>query len=181
MVGSRLNDLIHPFPSENGPLRQEDAVSTVPNFRGDWVLFHPVYSSAELKSVEVIIVINQLTARLGWQFLPQILHEKPKTISDNLAYGLVRLSRTLFDLVSGYRHKEIPKDKQMSLEELRKGRYIHDDKEWMLVSALLWQWVSNDPSWSAFPLPWKHCRCTRNGGRNASPPSKSSAYGARFI
>jgi len=99
--------------NENGPLRQEDAVSTVPNFRGDWVLFHPVYSSAELKSVE-------------------ILHEKPKTISDKLAYGLVRLSRTLFDLVSGYRHKEIPKDKQMSLEELRKGRYIHDDKEWML-------------------------------------------------
>lgn len=45
----------------------------------------------------------------------------------------------MFDFVSGYRHKEIPKDKQMSLEELRKGGYIHDDKEWMLVSAILWQ------------------------------------------
>lgn len=60
-----MNDLIHLFPSENGPLRQEDAISTVPNFRGDWVLFHPVYSSAELKSVKVIIIVDQLTARLG--------------------------------------------------------------------------------------------------------------------
>ncbi len=57
-------------------------------------------------------------------------------ITDKLAYGLVKLSRTLFDFVSGYRHKEIPKDKQLSLEELRKGRYVQDDKEWMLVSTM---------------------------------------------
>ncbi|KAF8349322.1 mitochondrial alternative oxidase [Amanita rubescens] len=99
--------------NENGPLRKEDAVSTVPKFRGDWVLFHPVYTTEELKSVEV-------------------LHQKPELLTDKLAHGLVKLSRTLFDFVSGYRHKEIPKDKQLSLEELRKGRYVQDDKEWML-------------------------------------------------
>lgn len=35
-------------------LTQVDAVSTVPQeVRGDWVLFHPVYSQEEMKSVEV--------------------------------------------------------------------------------------------------------------------------------
>lgn len=35
-------------------LTQTDAVSTVPqDVRGDWVLFHPVYSEEEMKSVEV--------------------------------------------------------------------------------------------------------------------------------
>lgn len=35
-------------------LAQVDAVSTVPQeIRGDWVLFHPVYSQEEMESVEV--------------------------------------------------------------------------------------------------------------------------------
>lgn len=35
-------------------LTKADAVSTVPTMvRGDWVLFHPVYTQEELKSVEV--------------------------------------------------------------------------------------------------------------------------------
>ncbi|KAF7797429.1 hypothetical protein EIP86_008624 [Pleurotus ostreatoroseus] len=34
-------------------LTREDAVSTVPEFKGDWVLFHPVYSPEELKAVQV--------------------------------------------------------------------------------------------------------------------------------
>lgn len=34
-------------------LTKEDAVSTVPEMKGDWVLFHPVYSPEELRSVEV--------------------------------------------------------------------------------------------------------------------------------
>ncbi|KAK2465223.1 hypothetical protein APHAL10511_002577 [Amanita phalloides] len=99
--------------NQSDPLRKEDAVSTVPNFRGDWVLFHPAYTTKELRSVEV-------------------LHEKPKTFGDNIAYGLVRLARTVFDFVSGYKHREMPKDKQMSLEELRKGGYVLNDKAWLL-------------------------------------------------
>lgn len=36
------------------PLTKHDAVSTVPGLvRGDWVLFHPVYSPEELRAVEV--------------------------------------------------------------------------------------------------------------------------------
>ena len=35
-------------------LKKDDAVSTVPTMvRGDWVLFHPVYTPEELRSVEV--------------------------------------------------------------------------------------------------------------------------------
>lgn len=35
-------------------LTKPDAVSTVPTMvRGDWVLFHPVYTQEELKAVEV--------------------------------------------------------------------------------------------------------------------------------
>ncbi|KIL67840.1 hypothetical protein M378DRAFT_9105 [Amanita muscaria Koide BX008] len=93
-------------------LTKPDAASTVPNFRGDWVLFHPVYTSEELKAVEV-------------------LHRAPKTFGDNIGYGLVRIARTLFDFVSRYRHREIPKDTTMTLEELRKGGYVLDDRGWM--------------------------------------------------
>ncbi|KAF8272003.1 alternative oxidase [Lactarius quietus] len=82
------------------------------NITGDWVLFHPVYTPSELKAVDV-------------------LHRPPQTLSDKFAYGLVRLSRWGFDLVSGYKHKPIPPGANMSLEELRKGRYVMDEKQWM--------------------------------------------------
>lgn len=39
---------------KKGALTTPDATSTVPTMvRGDWVLFHPVYSPEELKAVEV--------------------------------------------------------------------------------------------------------------------------------
>ncbi|KAF8631779.1 hypothetical protein AX17_004994 [Amanita inopinata Kibby_2008] len=79
---------------------------------GDWVLFHPVYTPEELKAVE-------------------ILRHEARTFSDKIAYGLVKITRTMFDLLSGYHHKDIPKDKQMSLKELRKGGYVLDDKGWL--------------------------------------------------
>ena len=42
-------------------LTQVDAVSTVPQeVRGDWVLFHPVYSQEEMESVEVHCVSSPL-------------------------------------------------------------------------------------------------------------------------
>ena len=44
-----------------GALTKPDAISTVPTMvRGDWVLFHPVYSVEELKSVEVCLENIQL-------------------------------------------------------------------------------------------------------------------------
>lgn len=49
----RLEDQVNASSSPS-PLATPDAVSTVPEMvRGDWVLFHPVYSPDELKAVEV--------------------------------------------------------------------------------------------------------------------------------
>ncbi|KAG2151385.1 AOX, alternative oxidase mitochondrial precursor [Suillus clintonianus] len=94
-------------------LTTPDAVSTLPTIvRGDWVLFHPVYSQEEIKAVEV-------------------LQREAKTISDKFAYNLVKLTRWGFDLASGYKHKPIPADSKMSLEELKKGGYILDEKAWL--------------------------------------------------
>ncbi|TFK73573.1 mitochondrial alternative oxidase [Pluteus cervinus] len=100
-------------------LRKENAVSTVPNiFRGDWVLFHPVYTPEELKSV-------------------QVLHREAKTISDKLAYRMVWLARRIFDLVSGYKHPETPPSPNMTIEELRKAGYLLDDRAWLNRSLFL--------------------------------------------
>ncbi|KAH7885353.1 alternative oxidase [Phlebopus sp. FC_14] len=90
-----------------------DAVSTVaPVVRGDWVLFHPVYSQEELKSVEV-------------------LRRDAKTISDKVAFGLVKLMRWGFDFVSGYKHKDIPPDSKMTLDELKQGGFVLTEKAWL--------------------------------------------------
>jgi len=88
-------------------------VSTVPStVRGDWVLFHPVYTQEELKAVEV-------------------LHRNARTSSDKVAYGLVRLARLGFDLVSGYKHVTIPPDEKMTVEELRKAGHLLDHHAWL--------------------------------------------------
>ncbi|KAH9065326.1 AOX, alternative oxidase mitochondrial precursor [Lactarius vividus] len=79
---------------------------------GDWVLFHPVYTPGELKAVDV-------------------LHRTPQTLADKFAYRLVRLCRWGFDFVSGYKHRPIPPGSNMSLEELRKGQYVMDEKQWL--------------------------------------------------
>ncbi|TFK28021.1 mitochondrial alternative oxidase [Coprinopsis marcescibilis] len=100
--------------SEETALTKASAVSTVPTMvRGDWVLFHPVYAQDELTAV-------------------QVLHRPTKTISDKLAAGLVRLARTTFDVVSGYKHKPLPSNyKEMSVKELREQGYILDDRAWL--------------------------------------------------
>jgi ubiquinol oxidase len=64
------------------------------------------------------------------------LHRETKTISDKLAYGLVKLARTIFDFVSGYKHVEGPPDPKMTIAELRKAGYLLDDKQWLTVSAI---------------------------------------------
>ncbi|EGN92138.1 AOX, alternative oxidase mitochondrial precursor [Serpula lacrymans var. lacrymans S7.3] len=94
-------------------LTKMDAVSTLPStVHGDWVLFHPVYSEEELKSVEV-------------------LHREAKTISDKFACNLVKITRWGFDLASGYKHKPIPPNSNLTLEELKKGGYILDERGWL--------------------------------------------------
>ncbi|KAH0831929.1 alternative oxidase [Lanmaoa asiatica] len=94
-------------------LTQVDAVSTVPQeIRGDWVLFHPVYSQEEMRSVE-------------------ILHREAKTISDKIACNLVRLARWGFDVVSGYKHKPLPRDHNMTTEELKEKGYILGEAAWL--------------------------------------------------
>jgi hypothetical protein len=45
-------------------------------------------------------------------------------------------SRWGFDLVSGYTVKSIPPGSNMSLEELRKGKYVLDEKQWLTVRLL---------------------------------------------
>ncbi|KAF8133642.1 alternative oxidase [Boletus edulis] len=92
---------------------QADAVTTVPQeVRGDWVLFHPVYSEEEMKSVE-------------------ILHKEAKTISDKIVYKFARLMRWGFDFVSGYKHKPLPREHNMTTEELIEKGYILGEAAWL--------------------------------------------------
>jgi len=94
-------------------LTQIDAVSTVPSeIRGDWVLFHPVYSEDEVKSV-------------------QILNREAKTLSDKITYNLVKLSRWGFDFVSRYKHRPLPRDHNMSTQELKEKGYILGEEAWL--------------------------------------------------
>ncbi|KIJ64486.1 hypothetical protein HYDPIDRAFT_90376 [Hydnomerulius pinastri MD-312] len=107
------NNVAEDLAPSKQTLADPDAISTVPaTVRGDWVLFHPVYSPEELKSVEV-------------------LHREAKTISDKFAYNLVRLTRWGFDFVSGYKHKAIPPDHKLSLEELKAGGYVLTERAWL--------------------------------------------------
>jgi len=76
-------------------LTKADGVSTVPTMiRGDWVLFHPVYTPEELKAVEACCSLFEglYPFKLSYIFL-QVLHRQAKTLSDKLAYSLVKLSR----------------------------------------------------------------------------------------
>ncbi|RPD78161.1 alternative oxidase [Lentinus tigrinus ALCF2SS1-7] len=81
--------------------------------KGDWVLFHPVYTPDELRAC-------------------QVLHRECKTMSDSVAYGFVKLARWAFDLVSGYKHKPLPPNaSSMSIEQLRKEGCLMDDGQWL--------------------------------------------------
>ncbi|KAI5122449.1 hypothetical protein M0805_008761 [Coniferiporia weirii] len=80
---------------------------------GDWVLFHPVYAPQELKVIQ-----------------PSV-HRDERQVSDKLANYLVRFCRFGFNLVSGYKHKEVPPGSTMTLEELRKGGYVSTERVWL--------------------------------------------------
>lgn len=115
-------------------------MSTVPEMvRGDWVLFHPVYSPAELKAVEVSQFDVCLSLSMFTKIhlhLSQVLHRNPKTIGDRVAAGLVKTARAIFDFISGYKHIEKPPAPGMTIEELRKAGYILTEKQWLEVRVL---------------------------------------------
>lgn len=52
-----------------------------------------------------------------------------------MAYGLVKLARTIFDWVSGYKHIDKPPTPGMTIEELRKAGYLLSEKQWLEASA----------------------------------------------
>ncbi|KAJ7674062.1 alternative oxidase-domain-containing protein [Mycena polygramma] len=114
-------------------LTKPDAVSTVPTMvRGDWVLFHPVYTPEEVKAVHV-------------------LHKSANTVSDKIAYGLVKIARFGFDLVSRYKHKEIPAGSTMTVEELRKEGYLLTERQW-LTRILFLETIAGVPGMVAATL-----------------------------
>ena len=138
-----------PTPSTS-QLTKTDGVSTVPTMvRGDWVLFHPVYTPKEMRAVEVRTIAYDYP-NIYLNFI-KVLHRDAKTISDKLAYGFVRFARFAcfvhgafwlfirlrfgFDLVSRYKHKKIPPGSTMTLEELRKEGYLLDEQQWLNVSG----------------------------------------------
>ncbi|RPD77852.1 alternative oxidase [Lentinus tigrinus ALCF2SS1-7] len=94
-------------PKASVPVTTDNAI------KGDWVLFHPVYTPEELRSVEV-------------------LFRESKTFSDKVAHSFVKIARWAFDIASGYKHKPLPPNaSEMSLEELRKGGYLMDETQWL--------------------------------------------------
>lgn len=63
---------------------------------------------------------------------------------------LMRNIRKGFDIVSGYKHKPIPKDCKLSLEELRKQGYLMDEAQWLQVDVIYIFAVIWLTAWSAF-------------------------------
>ncbi|KAI0086532.1 AOX, alternative oxidase mitochondrial precursor [Irpex rosettiformis] len=105
-------------PKDSVPQRTDaltsDPIDTAPTHivKGDWVLFHPVYSTSELHAVKV-------------------MHRAADKLSDKAAYFLVRTARKCFDLISGYKDKKIPEGTNMSVEELQKQGYILTELDWL--------------------------------------------------
>lgn len=44
------------------------------------------------------------------------------------------ICRKCFDIISGYKHKPIPPNSNMTVEELLKGGYILNEQQWLAVS-----------------------------------------------
>ena len=63
-----------------------------------------------------------------------------------------------FDIVSGYKHKPIPPNSNMSLEELRKGGYVMDEHAWLNVSLTLTPYLWPYLFLSSIPNCWLLCK-----------------------
>ncbi|GJE98288.1 alternative oxidase [Phanerochaete sordida] len=122
-----------------------DAVKQAPLIRGDWVLFHPVYSDEELKAVKVV-------------------HRDPTTLPDKVARALVRFARRSFDFVSGYKEKHVPPAEGLSLEQLRRQGYALTEHQW-LSRILFLESIAGVPGMVAATL--RHLRSLRLMRRDA--------------
>ncbi|KAH8917585.1 alternative oxidase [Atractiella rhizophila] len=113
----------------------------------DWVMFHPVYSEAEVKAVKV--------AR--WD---------SEKMGDKVAHNLVKLLRKGFDIVTGYKHANPAEavaqlgeaGKNMSVEELRKRGIIMTPDQWMMRFLFL-ESIAGVPGFVAAML--RHLRSLR--------------------
>ena len=93
-----------------------------------FIPFTPKRSSKPLKCA--IFYQTLLSCFLNFS---KVLHRDAKTLSDKLAYGLVRLARRIFDLVSRYKHVQIAPDEKMTVQQLRDAGYLLDDRQWLNV------------------------------------------------
>ncbi|GAB1520813.1 inducible alternative oxidase 2 [Rhizoctonia solani] len=121
------------------------ANQVTPTPTGDWVLFHPVYTEEELNSVSVF-------------------HRPAENLGDKLAFGLVKIARRCFDILSGYKHKPIPEGSNMSIAELRKGGYLMTEEGW-LMRILFLETIAGVPGMVAATL--RHLRSLRLMRRDA--------------
>jgi hypothetical protein len=88
----------------------------------------------------------------------------------------------IFDIVSGYTNKAIPPGSNMSLEELRKGKYVLTEKQWLTVRLQSWAFdlvPLNDPlpPFLANSIPRVHCGRPWHGRSHPSPPQEFPPYG----
>ena len=107
----------------------------------------------------------------------QVLHRDARTLSDRVAYGLVRLARIGFDMVSGYKHVTIPPGEKMTVEELRKAGHLLDHHAWLSVSCANMLLQTSSSSMPAHSLSRNHCWSSGNGRSYGSSPFKSPAHG----
>ncbi|THH01563.1 hypothetical protein EW026_g1153 [Hermanssonia centrifuga] len=94
----------------------------------------------------------------------QVRHREAKTLGDKAASTAVFLARKCFDIISGYKHKPIPPNSDMTIEELRKGGYILDEKQW-LARILFLESIAGVPGMVAATL--RHLRSLRLMKRDA--------------
>jgi ubiquinol oxidase len=120
----QITDDLPTMPTQFTPLQPQ------PGDRGDWVLFHPVYTPDELKAVRVLRHEPQNIQDRAAAFLVKALRCVVETNS-NLAHPIFLIHRKGFDFLSGYRHKPIPAGNTMTLAELRKAGYILTESQWM--------------------------------------------------
>jgi hypothetical protein len=106
------------------------------------------------------------------------MHRERKNLGDKLAYGFVRMSRSIFDFVSGYKHVEKPPAPGMTIEELRKAGYLLSDRQWLEVGLYEFMGViCTDLQLLAHSLFGEHRRCSWNGCCDSPSSDESPTNG----